>query len=42
MKELIKRVWRLERPEKVKEKRERGELELSSERVIVVKEEGRL
>ena len=40
--ELIKRVWRLERPEKVKEKRERSELELSSERVIVVKEEGRL
>ena len=35
--ELIKRVWRLERPEKVEEEREWSGLEPRSERVIVVK-----
>ena len=39
MKELIKRAWRLERPEKVEEEREWSELELRYERVIFVKEE---
>ena len=42
MKELMKRVWRLERPEKVEGEREWSELEPRSEIVIVVKEEGRL
>ena len=39
MKELIKRVWRLERPEKVEEEREWSKLELRSVIVIVVKKE---